>query len=236
METPRGYNITCLEDTVTCINHVHCRYKSAPIILTGYSMGGMIALTICGRLDNLKRECNLVGSIAISATWPSLSTADVIPQVFMDSFTKSLIKLAYKNKQIFLTAMEEKRIPRFDYQLMDYIKTLPQFDNNFDCKLFGFGHYETYYYDIEQWYHLLPKSEIPFLAINAIDDPIAILPNYTIQRMRNMVSKSQNVNIVLTRNGGHLGWIGSKKGRSFVDNVTLQYCKALVEQFQTTKL
>ncbi|EDR22824.1 abhydrolase domain-containing protein, putative [Entamoeba dispar SAW760] len=233
MTTPRAYNITCLEDSVTCINYIHSKYPTAPIITVGYSMGGMVSTTLCGRLDNLRESCNLIGCVAISATWPSLSTANAIPQVFMDSFTKSLVKIAYKNQDIFLNAMKEHKIPSFDYHLMDYVTTVPQFDNNFDCKLFGFGHYETYYYDIEQWYHFLPKSSIPLLAINSIDDPIAIMPSYTIQRVKNMVASSSNVIFILTNNGGHLGWVDNSNKVSFVDEATLEYCNELVKLFNS---
>ena len=235
MKTPRAYNITCLEDYVTSVNHVHSRYPKAPIINVGYSMGGMVAMTLCGRVDNLRDECNLIGSVAVSATMPSLSTDREIPSAFMDGFTKSLVRLARKNQEMFMNAMKEGKVPTFDYNLMDYVRSVPHFDNNFDCKLFGFGHYQTYYFDIEQWYHFLPQSNIPFLAINARDDPVAILPDYTMRRVKNMVGASRNVTVIVTKNGGHLGWVNGTKKINFVDETTLEYCDTLVKMFKEGK-
>ncbi|ELP95250.1 abhydrolase domain containing protein, putative [Entamoeba invadens IP1] len=228
MKTPRAYNVTCLEDTETVISHVHQIYIESQIFLVGYSMGGMIVTSVLGRLEHLKEKCNLAGIVAVSSTWNSLSSSEYIPSAFMKGFTESLVKISKKNKNVFERAMKEGRIKLFDFGLMDYVKNIATFDKNFDCKIFGFGNNETYYSDIEQWYHLLPQSNIPFLAINAFDDPIAIIPDVTLGRIKNAVSVSKNVIFVVTNNGGHLGWEEKGKGITFVDKTTLEYFNALL--------
>ncbi|KAL7714197.1 AB hydrolase-1 domain-containing protein [Entamoeba marina] len=217
MKQPRAYNITCLEDYRTCIEAVHEKYPTAPIIGIGYSMGGMVTTAFGCRMNEYRDKCNFIGTVAVSPTWSSLSSFGTIPSVFMESFTKSLAHIALKNKDTFINGMEND---------------VPTFDNHFDCKLFGFGHWQTYYYDIEQWYHLLPKSKIPLLIINAEDDPIAIINWFIRQRIHNMVASSKTINYIETKQGGHLGWVTGDKTISFVDKTTLEYCDQLAKMFK----
>ncbi|BFU21078.1 hypothetical protein, conserved [Entamoeba histolytica] len=111
------------------------------------------------------------------------------------------------------------------------------FDKNFNSKIFKYGSYETYYYDIELWYSLLARSKVPFLTFNSQDDPIAISSKGSRSRISNAIHASSNTISIFTQTGGHLGWVGKKKGSAgWDDSVALQYFDALVELNKTGEL
>ena len=69
---------------------------------------------------------------------------------------------------------------------------------------------------------------MPFLAINSIDDPVAVLCKETIDRIKATVSKSKNLNVVITQTGGHLGWVkGGIKSIGWDDELVINFFEKL---------
>ncbi|ELP90284.1 hypothetical protein EIN_504100 [Entamoeba invadens IP1] len=116
-------------------------------------------------------------------------------------------------------------------------KNIINVDRLFNTKIFHYGDVQTYYSDIEMWYTLLPKSKVPFLSINAIDDPIALSSDNSRRRITNAVGAANNVMSIFTQTGGHLGWVGQAKGATgWDDDMVLQYIAALIDIRKTNKV
>lgn len=109
--------------------------------------------------------------------------------------------------------------------------TLDLFDSTFtskvgaSCPPFPFPSVTEYY----QWassHHSLPHIRVPFLAINATDDPV----------VRDFPIASGNgwAVIALTRCGGHLGWWTNKKERWIVKPV-LEWLQATGDSIHHTR-
>ncbi|KAL7719480.1 Alpha/beta hydrolase domain protein [Entamoeba marina] len=240
LKTPRAYSSTNLDDSITALKVVHEKYPESSIFTVGYSLGGMILMQVVARLnEEFVEKVHLKGCVAVSPTWGSLLCRSYIPDLFMVNFFGSLRRIAKKNEVLIDSCIENKEIKQFDFGVLKNNcgpKKIITFDQYFNSKIFQYGDSETYYYDVEQWYHLISSSKIPFLTLNAEDDPIAILDQEAFIRIRNTVASSQNMNSVFTRTGGHLGWIhNGKKAFGWDDDIVLQYLKALLESNQKTK-
>ncbi|EMD46967.1 alpha/beta hydrolase domain containing protein [Entamoeba histolytica KU27] len=231
IKTPRAYSSTNLDDSITSFKIIHNQYPKAPIMTIGYSLGGMILTQVVCRLTNeFIKEVNYLGCIAVSPTWDSLIISDLVPQLFMENFFKSLQRIIVKNVDLLIGAVKNKVI-NVDLQVLykqATRKNILGFDKNFNSKIFKYGSYETYYYDIELWYSLLARSKVPFLTFNSQDDPIAISSKGSRSRISNAIHASSNTISIFTQTGGHLGWVGKKKGSAgWDDSVALQYFDAI---------
>lgn len=83
--------------------------------------------------------------------------------------------------------------------------TLKDFDHHVTCYMGGRGKQFPIasgddYYRVSSGHHLVHKIKVPFLALNATDDPIvAEIPYEDIKRSSHVVQ-------LVTPYGGHLGW------------------------------
>ncbi|KAL7722236.1 Alpha/beta hydrolase domain protein [Entamoeba marina] len=232
LKTPRHYSSTNLDDTITTIKTVHNEYPSSQLFCIGFSLGGMILTqAVCRLSDEFFKENHVVGCSAISPTWNSLSTSGHVPYFFLENFQKSLRRVVVKNGDYLKNCLDNKTLTNFDLGVLLHnspYKTVANFHRQFNAKIFCHGKLESYYYDVEQWYHLLQTSHIPFLTINAVDDPIAFWDDNTYQRVRNIVSRSKNMIAIKTNIGGHLGWVAPKKDAiGYGDEVLFDYLDAL---------
>ena len=69
----------------------------------------------------------------------------------------------------------------------------------------------------------LNGSKIPLLAVHAIDDPIAIFE----VMLADEVSKTDNVMLLATKHGGHIGWpmglFPTKNRWNFMMDIAMEY-------------
>lgn len=81
--------------------------------------------------------------------------------------------------------------------------------------------------------HLLPQIRVPYLAINAEDDPIVrVIPKPGEEKGE--AEASPYVAVVVTAGGGHLGWFEDdekKEIRRWVKKPVLEWLRAIVEEF-----
>ena len=75
----------------------------------------------------------------------------------------------------------------------------------------GFPSVEAYY-DASSGLHLLPNLKKPTLIVYAADDPLfapAIIPD-----LQTAIARNPNIDLILTRYGGHVGYFSSKACQS----------------------
>ena len=237
IKTPRAFNSTNVDDSITAIKHAHELYPKAQLMGIGYSLGGMILSQVNGRLTTeFLRGNNYLGTITISPTWNSLIISDVVSPSFMANFYKSLAHIIDKNYD-FLKECQEKGDINVDLEVLHKRctrKNILAFDRFFNSRVFKYGHWPVYYYDIETWYYNMPRSKIPYLSLNAFDDPIALFSFGTEQRIKNCVGAAKNMISVFTNTGGHLGWVAqNRKTIGWDDELALQYFNKLLELHKT---
>ena len=233
IKTPRAFNSTSVDDSITAIKHAHELYPKAQLMGIGYSLGGMILSQVNGRLTTeFLRDNNYIGTLTISPTWNSLIISDVISSSFMGNFYRSLAHIIDKNYD-FLKECNDNGQINIDLEVLKKRackKNILAFDRFFNSKIFKYGDPMIYYYDIETWHTNLPKCKIPYMSLNSFDDPIARFSFGTEQRIKNVVGSGKNLMSVFTKTGGHLGWVSSKrKTIGWDDKLALQYFGVLLD-------
>lgn len=89
------------------------------------------------------------------------------------------------------------------------------------------------YYEYASSHKVLGNIRIPFLSINAADDPV-------VQEVPEVTEVSDWVVTVLTPNGGHLGWFESDKGwgqvRRWICTPVIEWLRATAEDVYSNRL
>lgn len=115
-----------------------------------------------------------------------------------------------------------------DIELARRAKTVREFDEAMTAPSFGHKNADAYYRSAGSAQRI-HKVRIPTLCIQASNDPISLdeaIP-------RDEIEKSDNLALIVTEGGGHLGWICSASGGffgmegTFIDNTVIDFWKEL---------
>lgn len=99
---------------------------------------------------------------------------------------------------------------RFDWRLAAAAKTVRDFDEAITRRSFGFPSVDAYY-EASGSKRRLPGVGVPLLCVQAADDPIAVKEAIPYDAIR----RNENVLLLETRSGGHLGWVAMGDGAPF---------------------
>jgi len=182
---------------------------------TGFSLGGQLALwglkiaadlTRGGEYLGLK-ESDIVGGAVICPNLDSLRSLTYlvkqpIGKYFEVGIARNLKKLAWK--------IHDAHPGAFDAEAINRANSIWGFDEELVIKRLGFPTVEAYY-EASNALQLLPKLTKPTLILYAADDPFfhpAIVPELSAASESNPM-----IDLLLTRYGGHLGYLSSKRGQ-----------------------
>jgi predicted alpha/beta-fold hydrolase len=181
--------------------------------LTGYSLGGQLALWgVKSAQDLLNQgedlglgEDDIRGGAVICPSLDSLRSLTYLVQHPFGRYVESRIadelkKLAYKIHKFHPDALDPEAIARAN--------SIWGFDQELVIPQLGFASVEDYY-TASSGLKILPKLTKPTLIIYAADDPLfhpGIIPDLKVAAAQNPL-----IDLILTRHGGHVGYISSKK-------------------------
>jgi predicted alpha/beta-fold hydrolase len=95
----------------------------------------------------------------------------------------------------------------FDFSRLDAIRTVRQFDAAYTAPSFGFTSAEDYYHRAAAL-RVIDRIQVPALIITAEDDPFVPHRSFTDPA----IARNPNVTLVLTRHGGHCGFLSEREG------------------------
>jgi predicted alpha/beta-fold hydrolase len=117
--------------------------------------------------------------------------------------------------------------------LLDNTTTLQEFDDKITKPLWGYQTIQEYY-DESSGKHWVPEIRIPFLVIQALDDPICpqtVIPWKSIR-------SNPNVILVTTKHGGHIAWLEgwTPTGNNWADRVSMEFVHSVLDHIQAANL
>ena len=183
----------------------------APFWFTSYSLGGQLALwgIKISQDVNLCRELGLdsseiAGGAVICPTLESnLSLSYLVKhptgKYLERAIAKNLKNLAYKIHDVHPNDIAPDAIERAN--------TIWGFDHELVINKLGFPSVESYYQASSSLY-ILPSIQKPTLIIYAEDDPL-FYPGL-IPELKKICQTNQHLKLILTKHGGHVGYISSK--------------------------
>ncbi|MBF2066856.1 MAG: alpha/beta fold hydrolase [Calothrix sp. C42_A2020_038] len=180
----------------------------------GFSLGGQLALWAAKLAPSLLSGDKLcindsdIGGVAVIC--PSLDSNRSLSYLINHPTGKyiekgiaaRLKKLAWKLHDLHPGAIDKEAIERID--------SIWAFDNELVIKGLGFPTVEAYY-DATSGLHLLPSLSKPTLIIYAENDPF--FDPGVVEDLKAACAQNPKIDLLLTRHGGHVFYLNSKKGQ-----------------------
>ncbi|XP_064652802.1 protein ABHD1-like isoform X5 [Lineus longissimus] len=194
--TPRTYCAADTADLEQVVSHISKKYKDAPLMAMGISLGGII-------LGNYIRaqgsQCRFKAAMMNSACWDLVRSSRHLEQPVTKLFLN--IPITFNCRQIFRRNMEMFE-DQFDVGHILKSSTIREFDERFTSKMFGFASCEAYYQQASL-HDKIHQIKIPVLSLNAADDPFSLLETIPVKEME----ANDNIACVITSHGGHIGFL-----------------------------
>lgn len=177
------------------------RSLEGPVLAVGFSLGASVLLNFLAKDEAATR---LKAAVAVSAPYDLASGAK-----YLDS--GSFIARRYLAH--FLPTMKQKALAKarrfpdaFDVAAIDATTRIRDFDHLVTARLFGFASAEDYYAKCSAG-PLLSRIGTRTLLLSAGDDVIAP------PRLPGDVTKNARLDVLLTKKGGHVGFVGGHAWR-----------------------
>lgn len=196
---PRLYHSGETEDLDFLIRTLSAREPGVPLAAVGVSLGGNVLLKWLGEHPE---EPLLSAAVALSAPFDLAAGARLlerrIGRIYAESFLRTLRGKAIETARRFPEAAA-----RIDVEASRRARTLREFDDAANAPLHGFRDAADYYEKASSL-GFLGRIRAPTLCVSAEDDPF--LPAEVLPRAR--AAASPSVELVTTRAGGHIGFVG----------------------------
>ncbi|KAJ8520423.1 hypothetical protein ONZ45_g2789 [Pleurotus djamor] len=207
------YSAGHTDDIRTALAYIAQRYPQAPLLGLGFSLGANVLTRYIaeeGEQSRLSAMCALACPWDLARNNDVLNSTFVGKQVYAKGMGTNLLNLLKKHV-IALSKDPDHRVAKALVNALELKSpTMEEFDNTFtrvaggSPPTFPFETAADYY----QWassHKVLGDVKIPFLAINAADDPV-------VQDVPMEGGDSGYVVMALTPSGGHLGWFETDQG------------------------
>ena len=206
---------------------------SSKIVLVGFSMGGIIAANYAAKS---KDRSGLAGALCFSGTLCTAKNLLDCPAA-IHSAAVWQPALAWGLKGSIIKPSMPKFLKRgITVAEVEDAQTVTDIDTKLVCKYHGYKTVFDYYEDMsagglgdEKGLKRLNGTKIPLLAVHAIDDPIAI---YEVM-LADEVAKTDNVMLLATKHGGHIGWptglFPSENRWNFMIDIAMEYASEVVQ-------
>jgi len=174
--------------------------RLAAIAVSGYSLGGNVALKLAGEYGpNAPREL-----VAVAAVSPIIEISDCTRALerrenflYQWNFVKDL-RARMRRKEKFHPG-------HFDLARLKAVRTVREFDDVFTAPHFGFRSAEDYYRRASAM-RVIDRIRVPALIITAEDDPF--VPSQPFRDPK--VTGNPHIDLRISPHGGHCGFVGPK--------------------------
>lgn len=233
------YNARATWDVRQVVKFLRKTFPNRPLFGLGFSLGANMLTNYCGEEG---ANCLLKAAVVCSNPF----NLEVSSKMLQNSFIGKEVYLRYMGdamKRLIDNHHEElKKFTNLDLEAVKKVTYLNEFDREVQCPTWGYPTEYAYYRDASSTDAVL-AIRIPFLAVQATDDPIAVKEALPYEEFR------QNPNTILltTSLGGHLCWFETGGGRwharavpAFLNelafNTDLASLEPTQEEATTTKL
>ncbi|KAG9033266.1 hypothetical protein FRB95_000360 [Tulasnella sp. JGI-2019a] len=197
------------DDFRTALLYISTLYPEAPLIGVGYSFGGSVVARYVGEegtRSRLKAACSLGCPWDLVNEDTRLDNSFLLRNVYSTAMASNVVALMKENLE---SIKEGPAIPPY-YNLFDLLAMpRPTFHDITEILTSKVGGHPSSGFPFDnaksfcEWAsarRLIPNIRVPFLIINAVDDPCVDYIPY------DAIDKNGWVAMVTTAHGGHLGW------------------------------
>ncbi len=197
---PRFYHSGETEDPGFVFGMLRERFPSRPLMAIGFSLGGNVLLKYLGE-QGAKNAAGVSAAVAVSVPYDLSAGAAAlerggVTRIYARYFLRSLIGKVRAKKEILGNVL--------DLDAVWASKTIRDFDAAATARVHEFADTEDYYRKCSS-NRFIQSVRVPTLLIHSRDDPflpMAALPLSAIEA-------NPFLNLVLTKGGGHVGFLES---------------------------
>jgi uncharacterized protein len=193
----RTYHSADFEDAAQFISTL-----SGTVFLVGFSLGASVVLNLLAK-SKVKpaAACAVAAPFSLEKSCGYLDSGGIMSTVYVNKFLRSLKNKALHKAKLFPHLLDKKMIPSL-------IK-IRDFDHHITAKLCGFESGAQYYEQCSSG-PLLKNIATRTLIISAQDDAIAPAHCFPLDAEKNAC-----LDILKTKHGGHVGYIGGTMAPNF---------------------
>ena len=209
-DTLGGYHLGFTNDLQHYLQLLRNRGNTAPVYLSGFSLGANVVLKCLGELsDRAFSTYNIHGAAVLSSPLDQEKNSRVFGQPFSIQrfvYTNHLLASLRKRAEYQLKrfANGDPNTNLFDYDGIVNAETISDFDTAFIAKIYGFDNCWDYYAQTSSG-KFLKDITVPTLVLNALDDPF-FDPNVWPVEHSYEYGGTAPVKMIRTAHGGHLGF------------------------------
>lgn len=197
----KAYHAGVSFDIFEVIEYLKKQSPNSPMTLVGFSLGGNIVLKLAGEKSDLGIHLEKVIGVC-----PSVSLEDTSlrfhkwPNRFYErKFLKFLKNIVSCESQLFSKNLKETLFS---------CSSLYEFDDQFTAPFWGYKSAKDYYTQCSSK-PLIPNIKLPCHILFAGDDPLIDA------NALNDTKLPSNIELKITKHGGHMGFLGHPKQSSF---------------------
>ncbi|KAI0054048.1 AB-hydrolase YheT [Auriscalpium vulgare] len=236
LTSSRLYSAATTDDIRQAVIYISSLYPNAPLIAMGFSLGANVLTTYVAEEGE---ACRLTSAAVLGCPWDmeknghSLHNSWFRRSVYSKGMGGNLRKLVMRHLSTIAKFPDPTLAKATAEILAKKSFTLVEFDGTVTRRVggpsppFPLANAWEYY----RWcasHKCLPDIRIPFIGINADDDPI-------VENVPTDLLENEWVTLVVTRGGGHLGWFEAPDGfrggmRRWVRRPLLEWFRATAEE------
>ena len=196
---PRSYHSGDSGDALSWINTLSLRYPNSKLFGVGYSLGGNMLLKLLGEAGE---KSPLNAAVSVSAPLQLDVCADAMNRGFSKFYQHILLKDLNLSLEKKFDKHDMKKFITIEKKDIKSLKTFWEFDGAYTAPVHGFSSALDYYTRCSSK-QFLKSIVTPTLIIHAKDDPFM-----TQEVLPSQEELSQSIELELSDNGGHVGFIG----------------------------
>jgi len=217
--SPTLYHGGLTGDLRAVVDELIARDRLSRIFVAGFSLGGNMVLKLAGEYgDNPPAEVKAICAISPSIDLRASTTLMALRRnwIYQQDFLRRL-----KNR----IKLKDKLFPgRYDASLLNGVRSVEQFDNQYVAPHFGFADANDYYAKASSR-PFIGRIRIPTLIIHAKDDPF--IP---FDPMRDpSIASNPYVLLLATEQGGHVAFVSASTGeeRFWAESRVIDFCNLI---------
>ncbi|KAI3501506.1 hypothetical protein L1887_29377 [Cichorium endivia] len=219
--TPQFYSASFLGDITEVVAHVSSRFPEANLYAAGWSLGANILVNYMAKESV---NCPLSGGVSLCNPFNLVMADEDFQKGFNIVYNKSLSSSLRKIFNTHALLFEEIE-GEYNIQAAANCRSVREFDDSITRVSFGFKSVHDYYSKSGSAQSIKDVRK-PLLCIQAENDPIA--PARGIPRED--IKENSNCMLIVTPQGGHLGWIGGDEapfGAPWTDPIVMDFLEYL---------
>ncbi|KAI0273609.1 Alpha/Beta hydrolase protein [Gloeopeniophorella convolvens] len=233
LTSPQLYSSSHTDDLRQALLYISKLWPKSPLLGVGFSLGANVLTRYVAEEGE---SCRLISACALSCPWDITKNGWALESDWLhrNAYANSLganMKAIVKQHEESIKKFPDSRLAQCLPELFSReTLTLRQFDNLITVHAGGsqppFPFADALdFYDYASTHKVLGGIRIPFLALNADDDPI-------VRSLPTDIKDNGWVSIVVTRGGGHIGWFGPPNG--FSQTPTRWFKQPILEWLRAT--